>query len=181
MKKRHPELVKAGLFEKDSDYEGMVGEAVQELYDVFVKQRHSGFSGPHVASIFYRLAKHEILTPLTGEDDEWMDVAGMGDDTIYQNKRLSSVFKEKATGRAYYLDAITWKTQKGSTWTGSAKTESGEIITSRQYIKKFPFIAKHFTIDVIENEVAKNDWEFTVKDSEKLLEVFEYYDEKIPD
>ena len=37
-------LRELGLFDKDSDYDGMVGDWVEELSDVFRKQGHSGAS-----------------------------------------------------------------------------------------------------------------------------------------
>lgn len=91
------ELELAGLLDKDSDYEGMVGEAVKELLDVFETQGHSGFSAPWVASLFKQLVGGGILAPLTGEDDEWTCISefygdGNGEE-VYQNKRRSSVFK----------------------------------------------------------------------------------------
>ena len=62
------ELKIAGLFDKDSDYEGMVGKAVQELLKVFQKQGHSGASASIVASIFHNLVKGESLSHVTGEE-----------------------------------------------------------------------------------------------------------------
>lgn len=168
------ELELAGMFDEDSDYNGMIGTAIMELIEVFSKQNHSGFSGPRVASLFKKLAVYECLMPLTGEDDEWNDISDLDKGTL-QNKRVSSVFKEKETGKAYYLDAITWKTQKGGTWHGNALFD-GEKVSSRQYIKKFPFTPKEFLISVWEKEISKDNWEFLIKDKEQLLEVSKYYD-----
>lgn len=160
------ELKLSGVFDKDSDYGGMIGESVMELVHVFSKQGHSGASAHMTIDLFKRVAAHENLTPLTGEEDEWNEV-GEGE---YQNKRVSSVFKGK-DGRAYYLDAITWRTQAGSTWSGKA-----DEFTSRQFIKSFPFTPKTFYVDVIEEEVAKDDWKFHIKDGEQLVPVAQYYD-----
>lgn len=88
------ELELAGLFDKDSDYEGMIGEAVKELLQVFSKQGHSGFSAHTVVNIFHELINgKEILSPLTGNDDEWVDVSEPSGYYCLQNKRRSSVFK----------------------------------------------------------------------------------------
>lgn len=38
------ELTRAGLFDKDSDYDGMLGTAALEIIEVFAKQGHSGMS-----------------------------------------------------------------------------------------------------------------------------------------
>ena len=123
------ELKLAGLFDKDSDYDGELGNAVLELVKAFAAQGHSGFSAAQTIKIFQKVASYDCLTPITGADDEWNDVS---EDTL-QNNRLSSVFKDKKTGRAYFIEAITWKTQNGSTWNGSA-----DGITSKQNIKSFP-------------------------------------------
>ena len=170
---KNKELILAGLFDKDSDYEGMLGEAVQELLDVFHKQGHSGFSAQRTAYLFYTLIKDGILTPLTGNDDEWSDIsfADPNDKMTYQNNRKSDVFKYGKEGRAYYLDAIIWKGEEpGDTFTGRV-----EGMQSRQYIK-FPFYPKSFYIDVVRDEQGN----YTIKDREQLIPVFEYYEEYKP-
>ena len=178
------ELKLAGLFDKDSDYDGMIGEAVLELIEVFAKQGHSGHSAPMVASIFQKLANYQTLTPLTGEDSEWNNVSGLTDNT-FQNNRNGAVFKDGKDGRAHYIDAIIWRTEKGTTWCGGARLSSPyqkagtepQIVRSVQYIKAFPFTPKKFVIDVIEEEVAKDDWVFHVKNPDDLKAVWEVYDD----
>lgn len=183
MTKRNRELELAGLFDKNSDYEGMLGNAVQELLDVFKKQGHSGFSAQRTAYLFYTLIKKGILTPITGEDSEWSESIDKND-TIKQNKRLSSVFK-KEDGKAYYLDAIVWQGEDSyDTFTGQV-----EDVQSRQYVK-FPFYPKTFTIDVVKEkydqmkhgdsdyvECGSGKYIYKIKDREQLLPVFEYYNE----
>tara|TARA_Y100000296_G_C5133042_1_gene236621 strand:+ start:127 stop:447 length:321 start_codon:yes stop_codon:yes gene_type:complete len=70
------ELEAAGLFDKDSDYDGMLGTAALELVEVFAKQGHSGFSASIVTSLVNKLFKYEPLGPLTGEDYEDEDLNG---------------------------------------------------------------------------------------------------------
>jgi len=191
------ELKMAGLLDKDTDfYGGMTGKSVLELMELFVKQGHSGMSAPMVASIFSKLAKYETINPLTGGDDEWNDVSNMGGDDdrmMYQNKRRSAVFKDGDDGTAYYIDAIVFNGDVGGSFTsnGSVQTKDGTVVTSRQYIKKFPFTPKTFYIDVIDKRYDKNKetgeltlnpdgdwWEHEIKDETQLKEVFEYYDIK---
>ena len=163
------ELKLAGLFDKDSDYEGMVGKAVKELLETFQKQGHSGMSAPHVAKIFSRLIQGDTLTPLTGEDSEWMEV---GEDLL-QNVRCSSVFKNTKTGEANNIDAIVWTGEgRGDTFTGTV-----DDIRSSQNLK-FPFMPKTFYIDVIGKEVEKHNWEYHIKDPKQLDKVFKYYIKK---
>lgn len=150
------------------------------LCEAFGNSGQSGGSAPYTAQALSQAIKklclYQPIAPLTGENNEWNDV----NDDVYQNNRLSSVFKEKETSKSYYLYAITWKTQTGSTWHGTAKTKNGEQITSRQYIKSFPFKPQEFTIDVIEKEVKKDDWEFTIKEEKDLEKVFEVYNKFNP-
>lgn len=89
------EMEIAGLFGKDSDYGGLLGEAVMKMVKVFADEGHTGLSANMAINIFQKVARFEPLTPLTGADNEWMEV-GPG---IFQNTRCSHVFKEG--GEAY--------------------------------------------------------------------------------
>lgn len=175
LKHAERELKLAGLHEKGSDYDGMLYDAVMELVKVFSDQGHSGYSANRTIKLFEKVALYEILMPVTGEDSEWNEVS---EDSL-QNNRSSDIFKDKKTGKSYYLDAILWRTQNGTNYAGSAYLTPDRKITSRQFIKSFPFIPETFYIDVIEEEVAKDDWKFTIKDPTQLEKVAEYYDLKI--
>ena len=172
------ELEAVGMFDEDSDYNGMIGTAVMELIELFSKQGHSGMSASIVRSLFDKVADYKPLSPITCEPKEW-------NNDNYQNNRLSSVFKDGKDGKPYYLDAIVFRGQHGGCFTGnSVKLKNGETIQSRQFIK-LPFIPKTFYIDVIETEWADKDetikkegggwWTSVVKDESQLKEVFEYY------
>ena len=153
------ELEMAGLFGDKDFYGGMTGKAVLELIKVFSDQGHSGMSAPMVVSLFSQLANFKPINPITGADDEWTEVGG---DT-YQNNRLSSVFKKGKDGKPYYLDAIVWRCEDGSAFTGTV----GDI-TSRQFIK-LPFLPKTFYVDVDSNRGIKNQ--------AQLNEALEFYQE----
>ena len=105
------ELTRAGLFDKDSDYDGMLGEAVMKMVEVFADEDHSGMSAGIAINLFSRVAKFEPLTPLTGEDDEWNDVG----DGVYQNRRCPSVFKQD--GEAYNIDGKVFREPNGVCFT----------------------------------------------------------------
>jgi hypothetical protein len=79
-------------------YDGMVNEAAVDIVGLFSAQGHSGGSAQITTDIVNRLMRYQPLTPLTGEDDEWMEV-GSG---VFQNKRCSHVFKEN--GRAHDIE-----------------------------------------------------------------------------
>ena len=113
------ELSRAGLFDKDSDYGGMMGDAVMKMVEVFAGEGHSGFSSGMAISIFEKVARYEPLTPLTGEDDEWMDIAEYGDGSAcWQNKRCSHVFKDK--DGAYDIEGKIFREPNGSCFTSYA-------------------------------------------------------------
>lgn len=156
----------------DDEMQGWVCENIIDLLSVFSSQGHSGSSAPYVLNIFEKVSSFKPITPIECTDLEWGE--SFSNDDSYQNKRLSSVFKKGKDGKPYYLDAITWRTQTGSTWHGSALKTNGEKVTSSQLIK-LPFTPKTFYIDVIEKEIEKDDWEFYIKDESQLDEVFEYY------
>ncbi len=94
------ELDLAGLFKKDSDYGGMVGDAVMELCKCFSGQGHSGFSANMVLELFRRLGKYDNLTPITDNPKEWKK-EDMLEKGVWQNKRNPSFFSDNG-GKTYY-------------------------------------------------------------------------------
>lgn len=90
------ELQRAGLFDDDSDYGGMLGTAVLDIIKLFSTQGHSGMSAAAVTEMASTLMRYEPLTPLTYGPDEWTHVAdemvAEAQRPLYQNKRKSDVF-----------------------------------------------------------------------------------------
>jgi hypothetical protein len=91
------EMKRAGLFDKDADYGGMLADGVMRLVKTFAEEGHSGGSAHMTMAIFEKVARFHPLTPLTGADDEWMDVSEMSGTPMWQNCRCSSVFTDKVT------------------------------------------------------------------------------------
>ena len=58
--KRNLEL--AGLFDKDSDYGGMLGEAVMKLVNTHLDEGHSGMSHECTLMLFNKVIKGQALT-----------------------------------------------------------------------------------------------------------------------
>lgn len=93
-----------------------VMDNIRALLIVFSTQGHSGSSAPYVLNLFNKLARFEILTPLTGDDIEWHSCS----DGLWQNKRDSRVFKDKdgawfMVGKAFSNDGgKTYFTNKDS-------------------------------------------------------------------
>lgn len=100
------ELDRAGLFDADSDYEGMIGTAVLELLDTFGKQGHSGMSAELTRELFTRLSNFEPLSPLTDDPNEWTDMTEYGspDDPLWQSKRNPACFSRDGGKTHYNLD-----------------------------------------------------------------------------
>lgn len=108
------ELRVAGLFDKDSDYDGMLGDAVLELVKVFAKQGHSGFSAHQTLKIFNEVANFKNLTPIGKSKDEWMNISDMSNDPTWQNKRRGTTFSRDG-GKTWY-DIDDPKLNNGDTW-----------------------------------------------------------------
>ena len=158
------------------------------LCEKFGQSGQSGGSAPYVASALSsavrKLCLFETIAPLTGEDDEWGRVEA--DESMkYQNLRDSRVFKD-SQGRAYFIEAMIKECPDGSRWHGGFwRTEEDYLTGNKElmirpsgWIKSFPFTPKTFYLNVIEKEVAKDDWEMWLADPKQLEEVAEYYDLK---
>ena len=103
------EIKRVGLYDEDSDYGGLLGEALEELVKVFTKQGHSGYSASIVSCLFYRLVKYKPLTPITNDLDEWEFCWEENGERVYQAKRCPSLFatesqlkENKAKDNDYY-------------------------------------------------------------------------------
>jgi hypothetical protein len=173
------ELEMAGLLSPDSVYDGMLGKSVLELLEVFANQGHSGTSASMTSDLFNKLSRYEPLGALTGKDEEW-GFLDYGDTTLYQNKRDSGVFKHN-DGTVTYNSAIIKRCPNGTCWSGPLYLTREDAINNinliKVKVKGFPFTPKTFYIDVIEEEIEKDDWIMWVKDPKQLDEVFEYYDQ----
>jgi hypothetical protein len=176
------ELEIAGLLSEEGDfYGGMTGKAVLELMEVFAKQGHSGMSAPIVADIFKKLANYEPLNPITGQDEEWVEAfKDENNQPVFQNLRESGLFKHP-DGRVTYNSGIIKRTPNSGTWSGPLyltredAINNTNMIRSSCEIKGFPFTPKTFYIDVLEEEIEKDDWVMWCKDPSQLDEVWEHY------
>jgi len=171
------------------------------LCEAFGRSGQSGGSAPYVAgaitSAVSSLLSRETLAPITGEEQEWVNVTDINDgQPWFQNSRCGGLFKDGAYSQPYYLDAIVWRGPgEHNTFTGRAYTpDLAELISSSQNVKSFPFTPKIFYVDVnyvpIEEYVAKyREYHYikhhdnsctisVIKDMSQLNEVFEYYSKK---
>ena len=158
LKHAERELKLIGYDDKD-EYDKMAKDAILELIETFAKQGHSGFSANYVSNIFHKLANYEVLSPLTGNDDEWNDVSDISGEMLFQNNRDSRVFKDEKG--AFFLDAIVWQE------TINDDVNHFTDKDSNRYIKSFPFTPKTFYVKV--------DKDKNIIDTEEYEKVKEYY------
>ena len=120
------EYAKAELARIDSDdkMQKLMNKHIIDMVELFAAEGHSGFSASYAIEQLERLLRFLPLTELTGEDDEWNEYSA-GE---YQNKRCSTVFKDK-TG-IYDIYGYVFSDDGGETWYTNRK--------SRKYIK-FPY------------------------------------------
>ena len=163
------------------EFENEIKLLVKKFFDSGQSGGSAPFYANAIANAVKSLCSFEPLCGITGEDNEFNEIAP----NQFQNKRLSSVFKDGKNGRPYYIDAIIFQGEdKWDSFTGSV-----EDITSRQYIKSFPFKPKRFRIDVkrVKYDPIKHkdleyvkcgsgDYVYFIKDRKQLEEVWEYYD-----
>ena len=97
------ELERAGLFDKDSDYGGMLGESTMKLIKCFAEERHSGMSASMQIEIFVRLARFKNLSPITNSPDEWIEISE-SPDPLFQNKRDGSLFSTDGGKTGYSVN-----------------------------------------------------------------------------
>ncbi len=123
------ELRRAGLFDKDSDYDGMLGEAVLELMYVFAAHGHSGYSAHRCAELFYNVARYRTLTPITSDPNEWGDVTPEMGKPMWQNKRDSRYFSDNGGETYHNIDdcRYVYKHEGGPTWSTGTKMSDAEI------------------------------------------------------
>ena len=179
------EFVAAGWCDEDGKFDCEMQEAicdnVVKLLDVFAEEGHSGSSAPYAINLFKNLAAFEPIVPLTGKDNEWVDISEYQSEpegSRFQNIRNSAVFKNGKDGRAYYNDAyvMEWAHEPGNCWNGRIELTDGTY-TARAYIKDFANMPTiKVPIPVTEGVDDPADWEFHPVDRSVLSEVEEHYD-----
>jgi hypothetical protein len=95
----------------DGDMNGAMRRHILHMIGEFSKEGHSGFSASYAIQCLERLLRFEPLSPLTGEDWEWVDVGEISGEPLWQNARCSRIFKNKEG--AYNIDGkvfYDWRT-----------------------------------------------------------------------
>lgn len=99
---------------EEIEMQKVINQNILDIVEMFANQGHSGFSASYAINILTKLLNWSFVTPLTGEDDEWIVVT----DGVYQNKREGRIFKnkDKFDGKAYYLDGKAFSDDGGKSW-----------------------------------------------------------------
>ena len=162
---------------------------IKNLIKTFNNQGHSGcsagMSAPYLADVIKKILLFETISPLTGEDDEFRDISRESGECLLQNKRDSSVFKEK--DGCTYNDMIIWQGEEEyDTFTGTVQGING----ARILFNKFPIYPKRFYINVhkvpgrcgVDDSYLEDDdknkfhYEINPSQQDKLKEIQDYYD-----
>lgn len=163
-------------------------QQILEICEIFGNSGQSGGSAPYtaklIASNLEKLLLQEVISPVTGDESEWVEVS----DNFYQNSRCSALFKEGEDGEPWYAEAIVFDGDIGGRFTGANSVknpETGDSVSSHQYVRSFPFTPKTFYIDVKDFRWKDRDetisdpdgdwWSHELVDPGQLKEVFEYY------
>lgn len=155
---------------------------ILELIESVGQSGQSGGSMSYTSKIIsdtiHKLLTMQPISAITGADSEWCNITdfcnfdGVPRIDQFQNKRCPALFKNGINGEAYYIDAIVWV---------NGKDPNDKIIgtindvTSRQYIKSFPFIPKTFYIKYYENFIDYETTPSFIYSINSMNEVFNYY------
>ena len=109
------ELDRIGMTEDSTDeMNRSMRKHILHMMQEFANEGHSGFSAQYAISILTKLMDFKPLSPLTGEDDEWIKHDYGVNDVTYQNKRRSSVFKD-GDGQCYDIEGkVFWEWCRGA-------------------------------------------------------------------
>jgi len=89
---------------------------VMKIVEIFAEEGHSGSSASYTLAIIKKVLAFEPVTPLTGDDDEWNDIAEINGGPLWQNNRCSRVFKE-ADGSVYDIEGKVFREPSGACFT----------------------------------------------------------------
>ena len=96
----------AGLYDKESDYGGMIPESVLKTVDSFREAGHSGGSAALTISILNKVLRYQTLTPINSDPQYWMEVQEehAGRKGVWQSTRDGTYFSEDGGKTFYCLD-----------------------------------------------------------------------------
>ena len=95
------DITEEGCNSQEHGYANMCAKAAYELVELLSKQGHSGMSVGITLSLFNKLAKWDVLTPITNNPNEWSEYTT----GRFQNIRKSSCFSVDNLKTYYDIDA----------------------------------------------------------------------------
>ena len=96
------DITEEGCNSQEHGYTNMCAKAAYELVELLSKQGHSGMSVGITLSLFNKLAKWDVLTPITNNPNEWGECSIDG---CIQNIRKPSCFSDDNLKTYYDIDA----------------------------------------------------------------------------
>lgn len=107
-------IVKNCKDDEERKMQEAINKDILDIVELFANQDHSGFTAEYAIPIINKLLRQSFVTPLTGEDDEWIEVT----DGLWQNKREGAIFKQsdRFDGKAFYLDGKTFSDDGGKSF-----------------------------------------------------------------
>lgn len=109
------ELDLIGMAADGDEMNAAMRKHILHMVREFADEGHSGFSASYALSCLKKLLAYEPLSPLTGADDEWNEVAS----GVFQNNRCGRVFKQadRFNGQAYDIDGRVFRDPDGLCYT----------------------------------------------------------------
>lgn len=95
----------------------LINTKITELITLLVEQAKDGFNVSPSVKTLTNMLNRSYINPLTGEDDEWMEIAN----GVYQNMKCSRIFKDKNRfdGKPYYTEGKVFSNNGGKSFYNS--------------------------------------------------------------
>lgn len=105
VKHAEEEMRRAGLYDADADYDGMIPKAVMKLVEAHASEGHSGGSHSLVIAIFNKVINFKPLTPLSTDPAEWQRVdPDHYQPGTWQSRRQPEIFSRDGGKTHYDID-----------------------------------------------------------------------------
>ena len=138
-------------------------EPIEKIYEIFMNQKHSGFTAhwfaPKIAQLVENRLLYKPFVPIHEGEEEWEEI----DEGYYRSKRCLGLYKKDR--KVYYHAAIVWK-DENSTFLGHVNG-----ISSAQLVR-YPFYPKTFVVRIHYVEEAETE---VIIDKDILKEALTYY------
>lgn len=114
---KHAEYELSLVGEQNDTLQKAMNSGILRIVKLFAEENHSGLSADYVINIINKLLKFEPITPLTGENSEWVEVS----EGLHQNKRCSRIFKDinRFEGKPYDIEAVIFVDKNGGGFTSA--------------------------------------------------------------